>query len=138
MKANEVKRMTKIADGLKKVKEYLDAKKEGKAVKKLESMLKDVAAKLAKKGKSPKARKPSAYSLFVKANYKKVAAANPSKRPQEIMVLLGELYKSGKGVKSASAKKSASPKKDSAKKASPTKRAAAPKKGKKAAAKKSA
>jgi hypothetical protein len=104
MKASVAKSFKSIVADLKKVADYLAAAKVKKAQAKVASLSGKLEKKLAK-AKSPKPRKPSAYSLFVKKNYKSVAAANPGKSFASISKLLAKLYK-----ERAASPKPASPK----------------------------
>lgn len=121
---------TLIAD-VKKALAYLAASKAAKAQKKLESMLTKAEEKLSKADAPKKARKPNAFALFVKANRKTVADANPNMKSTDIMKLLGKMYR-GEAAKPASPKaaspkkKTPSPKKSSSPKA-PAKRGRKPK-----------
>lgn len=126
MKASVAKSFKSIVADLKKVADYLAAAKVKKAQAKVASLSGKLEKKLAK-AKSPKPRKPSAYSLFVKKNYKLVAAQNPGKSFASISKLLAKLYK----------ERAASPKPASPAKSSPKAKAAKAVKARKPSSKKS-
>lgn len=63
-------------------------------VKQAATKLRALDAKLTKKAGSPK--KPNAYALFVKANYKKYAAENPTAEPVKIMSMIAAAWKTQK------------------------------------------
>jgi hypothetical protein len=122
MKASLVKLFNNMIADLDKVSEYLKDGKVARAAKKIESM-RSKAAKKVKTSDSAKPRKASGFALYVKANYKSMAAKNPSKTAPEIMKLVAALYRSSKEQGTASAKATKKPaakatKKPAAKKAS--------------------
>ena len=123
MKASVAKIYTNLVADVKKALAYLAAQKAAKAIKKLDSIVSKAEKKLSKaKSASKKPRKPNAFALYVKANRKAVANANPDLKSTDIMKLLGKMYKGEAAVpksasKKASAKKSASPKKAPVKRA---------------------
>jgi len=96
MKEREQKRVQKIVDVLAKVAKALSEGKPKSALKSVQSLQKKLSEKLAKgkKGARVGTKRPvTKFAKFVKDNYKKVAAENPSKKTVEIMKLLGKLYK---------------------------------------------
>lgn len=118
MKAAQKKMLETVVADIKKAMDYMKSDKPARCEKKLDSLV----AKLEKKlvgAKDAKPRKPSAYALFVKANYKKVAALNEGSDAPSVMKKLAVLYKEQKAEAVVAAP---APKK---------KAAAAPKKAKK-------
>lgn len=121
MKASVAKLLKKLSEDLLTVCEYVIANKKSKALDKLDSIIGKLHKKTAKV-KTPKARKPSAYALFLKAHYKDVKAANPGKSLGEISKIISKLYHAEKDgvpvpkspVKAVKSPKSKSPKAEKA------------------------
>jgi uncharacterized heparinase superfamily protein len=100
MKEREAKRLLKIAEILKKVVTMVDKGSYARAVKTLEMQAKKLSES-AKKTKPSKKRAASPYALFVKANYKKVAAEHPGKKAPAVMKLLAAKYHAANDSKPA-------------------------------------
>jgi len=111
MKASVAKLLKSLSEDLLTVSDYVIANKKQKALTKIDSLIGKLQKKTAKV-KTPKARKPSAYALFLKSNYKTVKAANPGKSLGEISKIISKMYRAEKDGVSASVKspKAKSPK----------------------------
>lgn len=135
MKQQEAKRLAKVIESLQKIQNLMEEDKVARAKKAVASLTTKLQKRIANSETISK-RKPSAYALFVKANYKSIAKQNPDASSTEVMQILAQLYRGSKvAVKAASPKKSPA-KKESKKAASPkkspaAKKARAPRKSKK-------
>lgn len=119
MKILEARRVGKVIDSLKKVKELLVAEKLGRAIKAVESLTAKLEKKLATVPKSASKKKPlSGFPLYVQKNWDLVAPQHKGKKAPEIMKILGKLYKADAAsetssvvsVSSTKSKKAKSPK----------------------------
>lgn len=102
MKQQEANRLSKVVEDLAKVEAFLEKEKVAPAMKKVQAIISKLQKKVDGASTEKASRKPSKYALFVQANFKKVAAENPSKKASDIMKLLGLLYKSEKNPRSRS------------------------------------
>lgn len=98
MKAREQARLSKIAESLKTIQKYVAEEKLKRATASIASLQKRLGKLVSQKVKASKPRAPSAFAKFVKAHYKEVAKANPTKKFGDITKILGKMYKDGKAA----------------------------------------